>query len=121
MYCRNYYRVPAPCVYYAYPAPCYAPRPYPYVAATADEKAFTELVRHVATEEAAIEMKRQDLAYSPNFVQAAAFEAIAGCAAEEAEEGENQEAKAITAADLLAYVQKNIEGQEALDLDLPDK
>jgi hypothetical protein len=118
MYCRNYYRVPAPCVYYAYPAPCYAPRPYPYVAATADEKAFTELVRHVATEEAAIEMKRQDLAYSPNFVQAAAFEAIAGCAAEEAEEGENQEAKAITAADLLAYVQKNIEGQEALDLDL---
>jgi hypothetical protein len=62
MYCRTYVNHHArhyvPHVEY-YATPCCVPhRPYPYVAATADEKAFAELVRHVATEEAAIEMKR---------------------------------------------------------------
>jgi hypothetical protein len=95
MYCRNYYYrpVPHPMMY----APYY-PRAYPYplyVAATADERAFAEIVRHVAHEESAIESKRQSLAYSSSFCKDAAFNAIA--------QGEDEDRR-ISAADIGAFI-----------------
>ena len=92
------------------------PRVYHYVPTTADERAFTELVRHIATEESSIELSRQTLSINTAFVHGETFKAIAGCAgdADENKEGEEEKAAVISAADLLHFVQSNIEGQEDL-------
>jgi len=48
-------------------------------------------VRHIATGESEIELKRQDIAQSPAFVHSEAFNAISGFSGKDADKDEGEE------------------------------